>query len=272
MPSRRAQTLLRSLGLRARKQLGQHFLVDRRVLGKIVAAARLEPGDRVIEVGPGLGVLTRALARRAGEVVAIEVDSGLAQALRDTLADHPNVRVIHADVLKVEPASVVAPPYKVVANLPYYITAPVLRHFLEAQVRPERMVVMVQREVALKLVAGPGDLGLLALSVQFYSRPTLVATVSARSFYPQPKVNSAVVALDVLPRPALDVDPQHFFHVVKGGFAAPRKQLRNSLAQGLGVPPAEAGRWLEQAGIDPKRRPEELSLEDWGRLCQVVGH
>lgn len=262
--------MLRSLGLRARKQLGQHFLVDTRVLGKIISAARLEPGDRVIEVGPGLGVLTRALARHAGEVVAIEVDRGLAQALGNALAGLPHVRIIVADVLQVDPASVVAPPYKVVANLPYYITAPVLRHFLEARVRPQRMVVMVQREVAHKLVAGPGDLGLLALSVQLYSRPSLVATVPARSFYPQPKVDSAVVALDVLPRPALEVEPQRFFRVARAGFAAPRKQLRNSLAQGLAVPPADAVRWLDEAGIDPKRRPEELGLEEWGRLCQVV--
>jgi len=261
---------LRRLGLHARKQLGQHFLVDTRVLGKIVAAAGLEAGDRVIEVGPGLGVLTRELARHAGTVVAIEVDSGLAKALAKMLAEFTNVRIVNADVLDVEPTSVVTPPYKVVANLPYYITAPVLRHFLEAEVRPTRMVVMVQREVARKLVAGPGDLGILAISVQLYSRPSLVATVPARSFYPQPKVDSAVVALDVYPRPLLDVVPQDFFRVVRAGFSAPRKQLRNSLSQGLGVPADNVVEWLKDTVIDPRRRPEDLSMEEWGRLCGVV--
>ena len=258
------------MGLRPRKGLGQHFLVDTQVLDKIIAAARLAADGRVIEVGPGLGVLTRALARHAGEVVAIEVDPHLADALRNMFAGQSNVRIVVADVLQLEPSSVVAAPYKVVANLPYYIAAPVLRHFLEAKVRPERIVVMVQREVAKRLVARPGDLSLLAISVQFYSRPAIVATVSARSFYPQPRVDSAVVALDVLPRPALDVDPACFFRVVKAGFAAPRKQLRNSLAQGLDVASAQAGQWLEAAGIEPRRRPEELSLEEWGKLCQTV--
>jgi len=264
------QALLHRLGLHARKRLGQHFLVDQRVLARVVAAARLEPDDRVVEVGPGLGMLTRALARRAGQVVAIEVDPGLAAALGEMLAACPNVRVINADVLKVDPASVVTPPYKVVANLPYYITAPVLRHFLEASVRPQRMVVMVQREVAHKLVAGAGDLGILGISVQFYSRPTLVATVGPRSFYPPPKVESAIVALEVLPRPALEVEPARFFSVVRAGFAAPRKQLRNSLAQGLGLDTGEVARLLAAAGLDPHRRPQTLTLEEWGRLCQAV--
>ena len=272
----RAKEVLARHGLRARKGLGQHFLVDGRVLGRIVAAADLTPDDTVIEVGPGLGVLTQELVRRAGRVIAIEADGAMVTALGDLAARSPNLTLVHADVMRVDPASLLPAPgagqsaaYKVVANIPYYITSAVLRHFLEASPRPAAMVVMVQKEVGKTIVAGPGDLSLLAVSVQFYGRPSIVARVPARSFYPPPKVDSVILRVDVYDRPPVDVPGAGaFFDTVRAGFSAPRKQLRNSLAQGLGFGTGEAAGLLQRAGIDPMRRAETLSLDEWGRLCR----
>lgn len=272
----RAKDVLARHGLRARKGLGQHFLVDGRVLGRIVAAADLTLDDTVIEVGPGLGVLTQELVRRAGRVIAIEADGAMVTALGDLAARSPNLTLVHADVMRVDPASLLPAPgagqaaaYKVVANIPYYITSAVLRHFLEASPRPAAMVVMVQKEVGKTIVAGPGDLSLLAVSVQFYGRPSIVARVPARSFYPPPKVDSVILRVDVYDRPPVDVPgARAFFDTVRAGFSAPRKQLRNSVAQGLGVGTGEAAGLLQRAGIDPIRRAETLSLEEWGRLCR----
>jgi 16S rRNA (adenine1518-N6/adenine1519-N6)-dimethyltransferase len=273
----RAKQVLAHHGLRARKGLGQHFLVDGRALGRIVAAAELAPEDTVIEVGPGLGVLTQELVRRAGRVIAIEADSGMVSALGDLAARSPNLTVVHGDVMRIDPVSLLpaagageaAAGYKMVANIPYYITSAVMRHFLEASRRPSAMVVMVQKEVGKAIVAGPGDMSLLAVSVQFYGRPSIVARVPARSFYPPPKVDSVILRVDVYDRPPVDVPgARAFFDTVRAGFSAPRKQLRNSLAQGLAVGTAETAGLLQRAGIDPTRRAETLSLEEWGRLCR----
>ncbi len=273
----RARQALARHGLRARKGLGQHFLVDGRVLARIVAAADLTPEDTVIEVGPGLGVLTQELVRRAGRVIAVEADAGLVAALGGLASRSANLTVVHGDIMEVSPAALLAAPgaagaagsYKVVANIPYYITSAVLRHFLEASPRPVAMVVMVQKEVGRAIVAGPGDMGLLAVSVQFYGRPSIVARVPARSFYPPPRVDSVVLRVEVYDRPPVDVPGDRaFFETVRAGFSAPRKQLRNSLAQGLAVGTEQAAGLLARAGIDPRRRAETLSLEEWGRLCR----
>ncbi len=270
--------LLRQSGLRARKGLGQHFLIDEGVLHLITSAAELSPADIVIEVGPGLGVLTRELARRAGRVIAIELDRQLAQNLRETLASAGNVAIINEDVLDVDISALLREQaglkpvdhYKVVANLPYYITSPVLRHFLEASSRPEIMVVMVQKEVAKAIVAEPGQRSVLSISVQFYGKPRIVSYVPNKSFYPAPEVDSAILRIDLYPEPPVPVtDVGSFFELVRSGFAAPRKQLVNSLAQGLGLPKAEAFTLLEKAGINPQRRAETLTLEEWARLWQA---
>jgi 16S rRNA (adenine1518-N6/adenine1519-N6)-dimethyltransferase len=274
--------LLRRAGLRARKGLGQHFLIDRKVLHRIISAAQLSQDDIVLEVGPGLGVLTRELAKRAGRVVAIELDSKLVALLEETLADFGNTTVINEDVLKIDagvllreqkakPPSELAPDlsYKVVANLPYYIASAVLRHFLEASVKPQSMVVMMQKEVAEEIVAAPGRMSLLSISVQLYGQPKIVDYVPARSFYPAPEVDSAILKIAVYPRPALDVDIESFFTLVRAGFSASRKQLANSLAQGLRCPKAEALSLLGKAGISPQRRAETLSLDEWGELWQA---
>jgi 16S rRNA (adenine1518-N6/adenine1519-N6)-dimethyltransferase len=278
-----AQTrkLLRRSGLRVRKGLGQHFLVDEEVLEAILAAAALTPTDTVIEVGPGLGILTVELAKSAGWVIAIELDNRLTAVLRKTLSPFDNVVVLNEDVLGTDPRAILqerAPdlpetlrPYKLVANLPYYITSPILRHFLEASVKPERMIVMVQREVAEAIVAGPGQRSVLSISVQFYGKPGIVSYVSASSFFPPPEVDSAILKIDVYPRPAVDVDEKGFFRLVRAGFSAPRKQVVNSLAQGLLLPRDEVLVLLEKACIAPQRRAETFTLEEWAQLWRVFG-
>lgn len=278
-----AQTrkLLRQFDLKARKGLGQHFLIDNEVLETILAAAELTPDDTVIEVGPGLGIMTAELAKRAGWVIAIELDNKLAEILKKTLP-YDNVVIINEDVLGTDPKALLqgrAPdfpaslsPYKVVANLPYYITSPVLRHFLEASVKPEVMVVMVQKEVAEAIAAGPGRRSVLSIAVQFYGRPSIVTRVPAASFYPAPEVDSAVVRIDVYPRPPVNVDEEGFFRLVRAGFTAARKQVANSLAQGLKLPKAEVLNLLEKADIDPQRRAETFTLEEWANLWRVFAN
>lgn len=275
-----AQTkrLLRQFGLRAKKGLAQHFLIDEEVLGKVISAAELSPSETVIEVGPGLGMLTRELAARAGRVIAIEVDAKLASALIQIVGACPNVTFINADVLELKPSEVLAGEgdgpltrgYKVVANLPYYITAPVLRHFLEASPKPRRMVVMVQREVGENIAAKPGHSSLLSISVQLYGRPIIVDYVPAQSFYPPPKVDSAILRIDVYRQPAVEVkDVGRFFEIVRAGFSAPRKQLRNALSQALSLSPESASGLLKEAGISPQRRAQTLSLDEWAKLYQI---
>jgi 16S rRNA (adenine1518-N6/adenine1519-N6)-dimethyltransferase len=271
--------LLRRFGIRVKKGLGQHFLVDAGVLDAIINAAALSPEDTVIEVGPGLGILTAELARRAGWVIAIELDNRLADILTETLP-YDNVVVLNQDVLGTDPAALLngrAPdfpsllkPYKVVANLPYYITSPVLRHFLEASVKPELMVVTVQREVAEAIVAEAGQRSVLSIAVQFYGKPSIVTDVPAASFFPAPEVDSAVVKIEVHPRPPFAVDEEGFFRLVRAGFTAPRKQVANSLALGLGLPKKDVLAALADAGIAPQRRAETFTLEEWAGLWQIL--
>ena len=270
-PSVQVKKLLRQAGLKARKSLGQHFLVDEAVLNIVVEAAELSPKDTVIEVGPGLGILTAALVDRAGDVVAVELDTKLASLLERRLASLANLRVINADILKVNLSQLLEgkSEYKVVANLPYYITSPVLRHFVEASPKPSLMVVMVQKEVGEAIVAGPGKMSMLAVSLQVYSKPRIISYVSAQSFYPEPKVDSAILRFDILPEPRVKVaDIDGFFQIVRCGFSLPRKQLRNSIAYGLGMEPTEVASLLEQAHVDPKRRAETLNLEEWVGLYE----
>jgi 16S rRNA (adenine1518-N6/adenine1519-N6)-dimethyltransferase len=263
-----AKTQLHRLGTRAKKGLGQHFLIDRGVLEKIISAAQLASTDTVIEIGPGLGILTEELLKRAGKVISIEVDPKLASSLQKRLSKFANLTVINADVLQLDLQELIDKKNcKVVANLPYYIAAPILRHFLEASPKPSLMVVMVQKEVGQSIVAQPGDMSILGISVQLYGKPTIVDYVPAQSFYPEPKVDSAIVRIEVYPRPAVDVaNIAGFFEIVKAGFSAPRKQIRNSLALGLQLDSADVVELLKQAGIAPQRRPETLSLEEWASL------
>jgi 16S rRNA (adenine1518-N6/adenine1519-N6)-dimethyltransferase len=271
--------LLRQSGFKPRKSLGQHFLIDEAVLERILSAAELNPGDVVVEVGPGLGILTEGLVKQGARVIAVELDAKLVDLLRKRLAGFPDVRIVHADVLKVPPrqllqdnlpASDFVRGYKVIANLPYYITSPVLSHFLEAEPRPSKLVVMVQKEVGEAIAAAPGKMRLLSVKAQFYSTPVIVSYVPATSFYPPPKVDSVILRLDVYSRPPIEVsDITGFFDIVMHGFRSPRKQLRNSLAHSLEMPPSQVASLLEKTGIEAKRRAETLSLEEWRELWKV---
>lgn len=263
--------------VRPKRHLGQHFLVNQGVVRRIVTAAEISPGDRIVEIGPGTGNLTVALLGAGAEVAAVEVDPALLARLREQHGDNPRLHLIRGDILRMGMADVLGAfdagshyPYKVVANLPYYITAPALRYFLTAEHKPASMVVMVQLEVAKNIAAAPGAMGLLSVAVQYYAHPTLVTTVSQGSFFPPPQVRSGVLRLDVHPRPPVEApDEATFFQVVRAGFSAKRKQVHNALAQGLGLPDEDAQSLLVQAAIDPRRRAETLALDEWGRLAGI---
>jgi 16S rRNA (adenine1518-N6/adenine1519-N6)-dimethyltransferase len=255
-----------------RKRFGQHFLTDKNILRKIVSAAKVQATDTVLEIGPGLGDLTRALSASAAHVVAVEIDRDLAARLRAEFAA-TNVHILEGDVLQQAPDTWLAkagsgPPYLVIANLPYYITSAILRYLLEAPTPPTRIVVMVQRQVAQQMTARPPHSNLLAVSVQYYGTPRIVAQVPAGAFRPPPQVASAVVRIDVH-APAADLRADEFFRVVRAGFSAKRKQIHNALANGLELTRGETDEWLNRAGIAPERRAETLSVQEWTRLAQT---
>jgi 16S rRNA (adenine1518-N6/adenine1519-N6)-dimethyltransferase len=259
---------------RPKKRFGQHFLSDAGILSRIVDAAELRPDEAVIEVGPGLGTLTAALAARARRVVAVEVDRDLVGALRDRFAGTANVAVIEADVLERTPGELLASgaaaaPYVIVANLPYNIGAAVLRHFLEADERPRRLVVMVQLEVAEAIVARPGSMSLLSVAMQTYGEARIVMRVAPGAFRPPPKVYSAVVRIDVAAAPRVDAPLDAFFRIARAGFGNPRKQLRNSLSFGLHVKQEVVDEVMRAAGIDATRRPQTLALDEWAAVARA---
>ena len=272
VPSSTFNKRLRSHGLRPRKSLGQNFLVDDSAKDAIIEAACLNAEDTVLEVGPGLGALTGKLAAGAGRVIAVELDAGLVLKLGKKLDNCRNVRIIQADILKQELNDLVGgSSYKVVANIPYYITSPILRYFTRAANRPALMVIMMQEEVAREVTAPEGRMGFLAVSMRLFSNPEIMLKVPADSFYPVPRVDSAVVKFNMLTKPALDIaDIDGFLALVHCGFAAPRKQLRNSLAIGLKVEATEADKLLRRAGLDSGRRPGSLALAEWSALYWVT--
>ncbi len=265
---------LRQLGLHARKRLSQAFLADGRVADAIVGAAKLDPArDEVLEVGPGLGILTERLVRCVRRVVAVELDAQLAQRLRLDLPA-PNLEVHEADILGFDPSTAFGGPYVVVANLPYHITSPVLRHLLEAGPPfASRLVVMVQREVAERIAARPGELSALAVAIQAQAAVHVVRQVPAGAFYPRPKVDSTVLLIQPLPAGARAIPRASFATFVAflhAGFTQPRKTLANSLAQGLRVDRATILPGLEARGIDPRRRPGTLSVREWAALFEEL--
>lgn len=272
-PSSPIKNLLRQSGLHARKRLGQHFLTDEKVLQSIISASEITRDDTVIEVGPGLGTLTDQLIKLAGHVFAIELDDSMAARLKNKYGTIHNVEVINADILKVDLAGILGErkEYKVVANLPYYITSPVLHYFVYAARKPELMVVMMQKEVADNIVAAEGKISYLAISLGIYTKPRIIDYVPATSFYPPPAVDSAIVRFDFFKIPAVKVDDLNLFlELVRRGFRSPRKQLRNSLADGMKVATAVAMKHILESNIDPGRRPETLSFVEWQRLYESI--
>lgn len=267
---------LRALGVSARKALGQHFLLDSFVLGDIADACKLTPEDTVLEIGAGPGGLTEELAARAGIVAAVEIDEELASVSRRRLADRDNVCIIAADVLDYAPIELLeeagaAAPYVATGNLPYYITQPVVRRLLEANPAPERIVVLVQREVARRMVGGPGQESLLSMSIKCYGTPEALFDVPPSAFWPPPKVYSAAVRIERLPEPVIpEAHRERFFNLLRAGFSEPRKQLHNAVRNAFGIPDAAGQVLLEEAGIDAAARAQHLELPDWQRLFEVV--
>lgn len=249
------------------KSLGQHWLRDRGVLAHIADCAELEPSDTVLEIGPGLGTLTSELLRRSEKVLAVEFDGELARKLP---AQFPgkNLEVVQSDILAFD-LSVMPKDYKVVANVPYYITSKIVQLLMTAENKPSIAVLLIQKEVAERLAAKPGDMSILAVSAQLFADVTVGDVVPAAMFTPPPKVDSQVVILKTRSEPFLtDVDEKDFFRIVKAGFSAKRKQLRSSLSGGLAISKQDAESLLQKAGISPDLRAEALSLDQWVDLTR----
>jgi 16S rRNA (adenine1518-N6/adenine1519-N6)-dimethyltransferase len=260
--------LLHQYGLHPDKSMGQNFLLDEYALQQVVNAADINSEDIVLEIGPGLGSLTRYLAAFARSVVAVELDHKLISPLVQVIGQYPNVQVVEGDILALDPVQLVSEQeYIVVANIPYYITSALIRHLLEARIPPKRLVLTVQKEVAKRICATPGDMSLLALSVQVYGDPKIITHIPASAFYPPPKVDSTVLRIELfpsplIPPPELDV----FFQLIKAGFSQKRKTLRNSLSGGLHISPSNVETMLIASAINPMRRAETLDIAEWHHL------
>ena len=254
------------------KKLGQNFLIKRGIVDEIVRAAELTPGEPVLEVGPGIGTLTQGLAQSGADVTAIELDRRLLEVLDTTLASYDNVRIVHGDVLKLDvPTIMNHKPFKVVANLPYYITTPIIMSLLESKLPIERLVVMVQKEVALRMVAKPGtkDYGALSVAVQYYTEPDIVLDVPPKSFLPAPAVTSSVIRCVLRDKPPVDViDEKLFFRVVKAGFAQRRKTFANTMRT-TGLSKERIDELLVKANIDGQRRGETFSLQEFADVANA---
>ena len=272
--------LVKRHGFKFTKSLGQNFLIDDNIVDKIVAGAGIGPSDKIIEVGPGIGTLTREMASRAGALMAVEIDKNLIPILTDTLGDFENVKIVNEDIIKADIRGLIdenldGGPVKLVANLPYYITTPIIMRFLEEDINVTVIVVMVQKEVAERMNAQPGgkDFGALSVAVQFYCDTEIVAKVPRHLFVPQPNVDSIVIALRVRPERKYKVDSEDlFFKVVKAAFGQRRKTLLNSIASMGNLSKDMVKEALEEAGIDPKRRGETLSLDEFANLSNVIGN
>ncbi|HUD11485.1 MAG TPA: 16S rRNA (adenine(1518)-N(6)/adenine(1519)-N(6))-dimethyltransferase RsmA [Candidatus Saccharimonadia bacterium] len=260
------RTAMKLAGIRPNKGLGQHFLVDRPSLQAIMDAAKVTSDDTVLEIGPGLGVMTRPLTRLAARVVAVETDPVLAELLRRDAPD--NLDVVEQDILQYD-LSQLPPGYKVIANIPYYLTSKIFRLLIESPQPPSVMSMLIQKEVAERIVARPGQMSILALSVQYYGRPEIICMVERHKFWPAPEVDSAVLRV-TLSGPAFPADPDRLFRLIKAGFGEKRKQLKNSLSGGLNLESDYAMRVIKSAKLSPTARAQELDLKAWQRLYKVA--
>ena len=263
--------ILETFGLRAKKKFGQNFLINEKVVRGIAEYAQVGPGDLVLEIGPGIGTLTQALAETGARVKSVEIDRSLLPVLARTLEGYPNVEIVPGDVLKIDLAEVTEHrPFTVAANLPYYITTPIIFALLEQDLPLQRLVVMVQKEVAERMIASPGgkEYGPLSLALQYYSRPRLAIPVPAHDFMPAPRVDFMVVVCEKREQPPVSASPKAFFQVVRAAFSQRRKMLSNCLKT-LGLSADQVKELMAQAGIDPKRRGESLSMEEFGQLASA---
>lgn len=269
--------LLTKYETRPSKGLGQNFLIDKKVLEKIIDSANIKPNDIVLEVGPGIGTLTQELAKKAKQVIAVEKDETMCKILADVLPvlNVKNVQVVNEDILRFEQLEQLKQleHYKVVANIPYYLTSPLIRKFLEAENQPEEIILMVQKEVAQRICSRPPDMNLLAVSVQFYAEPKIISYVSKNCFWPAPKIDSAIIK--IIPHKKYNIKPDLFFEVVKAGFSHPRKQLVNNLtslksSNGVELTKAKISEWLLQNNLKPNQRAETLDISDWINLTKKI--
>jgi 16S rRNA (adenine1518-N6/adenine1519-N6)-dimethyltransferase len=260
------RTAMKLAGIKPNKALGQHFLVDRPSLEAIMDAADVTPADTVLEIGPGLGTMTRPLADFGSRVVAVETDHTLVELLRRDAP--PNLEVVEQDILKFDLTSLPLG-YKVIANIPYYLTSKIFRLLIESPNPPSVMSVLIQKEVAERICAGPGKLSILALSIQYYGKPEIETIVERHKFWPAPDVDSAVLRVDVT-GPKFDADPHQLFRLIKAGFGEKRKQLKNSLSGGLNLSPELATDVLKSARLQPTARAQELDMNQWERLYRVA--
>lgn len=267
------KNILKKFRLSPRKRLGQRFLISKDVLKKIVKEAKLEKGEVVVEIGPGIGTLTKELLEKRAKVTAIEIDKRMTKILKETCGEFENLKVVNQDILQVFDSSYQLPVtnYKILGNLPYQITSPVIRKVLELKNPPELIVFLVQKEVAERIVAREGDSkrGFLSVLVQLYGDPEIINVVSKENFYPVPKVDSAILKLLIKPK-KIEVDRDRLLRLVKCGFSQKRKKLRNSLSAGLQMKPQQIDKLLEQTGIDPGLRAEDLSISGWEKIALVV--
>lgn len=267
-PLDQLKALLQSHNLWAKKSLGQNFLVDEKALHSVVEAAELSLEDQVIEVGPGTGFLTEKLIEQAGQVTAIELDRDMIELLRERFAHVEHLEILNEDALKFQILNTKFQSYKVVANIPYYITSPLIKHFLHSAHPPSLMVLLVQKEVAEK-ICGKGGKTLLSVQVEVFGEPELVALVQSHCFYPAPKVDSAILRIRPYAQPLIPLDQQKdFFRLVKFGYSQKRKKLSNTLAAGLHLKSSEVAERMRQMGMDPDLRAEHLGVEEWRKLME----
>jgi len=268
------------------KHLGQNFLIDKNTVRKVIKTADLKPEDIILEIGPGLGALTQELAKKAKKIIAVEKDARMCQALKEQLKDFDNIEIINQDILKFQiqnsklqinskfkrnpPGSPlrVQQNYKIISNLPFYITAPVIRKFLESENPPQEMVLIIQKEVARRISAQPPKMSILAISVQFYAEAKIVSYISKKSFNPQPKVDAAIIKIK--PEKKYQASSTKFFKIVKAGFSQPRKQLANNLSKELKLDKQKLSSSLLKMGINPSQRAESLSIQDWISLSNNI--
>lgn len=257
-------------GFRPNKRLGQNFLVDKNALSKIITAADLHANDMVMEIGAGFGILTLALGEKVKNVKTVEYDKRLISILKKTFQNHENIELINADALEIQ---LPVDSYKLVANIPYYITSPLISHFLQPKTqkekRPTLIILLVQKEVAQKICARTGQHSILSLQTQIFGKPSIVGMVHKSSFNPQPKVDSAILKIEVYKEPLIK-NTETFFKLISAAFSQKRKTLLNSLAHGLNMPKEDIAILLKNAGIQEKRRPQTLSVEEWEKLINTI--
>jgi 16S rRNA (adenine1518-N6/adenine1519-N6)-dimethyltransferase len=267
---------LSKYGATASKGLGQNFLINKDILEKIIQNANIKNTDTILEVGPGLGVLTKELANRGGQIVAVEKSETMCQIINETLKDLKNIKIINADILKFNPTNykLQANSYKIVANIPYYLTSPLIRKFLESENQPKEIILMIQKEVAQRICATPPNMNLLAVSVQFYAKSEIISFVSKNCFWPAPKIDSAIIKITPIQNNTnLQPDNKLFFKIVKAGFSQPRKQLVNNLTSlkvlnGVKLDKEKVSNWLIKNNLKPTQRAETLNLSDWINLSK----